>query len=82
MEKIKKFKPYLIYTCIFAIMALLIFWIFIKFGKSFVREGDGFYQHYVFLHSFSRLVQEVFQNLGNGIPMFMWEMGLGLDIIG
>lgn len=82
MEKIKKFKPYLIYTCIFAIMALLIFWIFIKFGKSFVREGDGFYQHYVFLHGFSRLVQEVFQNLGNGIPMFMWEMGLGLDIIG
>lgn len=82
MEKLRKFKPYIIYTFIFVIMTILVFFNFIKFGKSLIREGDGFYQHFVFMCNFSELLKNSIFNINNGIPMFSWEMGLGLDIIG
>lgn len=78
----KKLKPYLIYTGIFIIMCVLVLFNFIKFGKSLIREGDGFYQHFVFMYNYNEIIRSIFSNLSNGIPLFSWEMGLGLDIIG
>lgn len=78
----KKLKPYLIYTGIFIIMCVLVLFNFIKFGKSLIREGDGFYQHFVFMYNYNEILKSIFSNLDRGIPLFSWEMGLGLDIIG
>lgn len=78
-EKIKKYNSYIIYTIIFTITALLSFWFFIKMGKSFIWNIDGFKQHYVILYDFNKMMRNLFES---GISLFSWNMGLGLDVIG
>lgn len=79
-KKIKnnKCKAYFIYTGLFAVIFLLIYWIFLKTGKSFVWEDDGFKQHFAILYNFNYIIRNIFTN---GIQMFSWNLGLGLDVI-
>ena len=76
---IKKLKTYSIYTILFSIISLIIFFVFIKANKSFIWSRDGFKQHFVILYDFNQMIRNVFQN---GFPTFSWDMGLGLDVIG
>lgn len=78
-EKTKKLQVYLQYTLIFTIIALASFYVYIKLGKSFIWNIDGFKQHYVILYDFHKMIKNIFQN---GISLFSWNMGLGLDVIG
>ena len=50
----KKYNAYIFYTIIFAVVALAVFWLFIKTGKSFIWKTDGFKQHYAELYSYIR----------------------------
>lgn len=78
-EKTKKYNAYIFYTLIFGIIALAAFFVFIKTGKSFIWRPDGFKQHYVILYDFNTMIKNIFQD---GISLFSWNMGLGLDVIG
>lgn len=84
VEKIKekvngKSKGYLIYTGIFFAMALIIYFVFIKSGKTFIWNSDGYNQHFSILYNFNETIRNAFQN---GIPTFNWNLGLGIDVIG
>ena len=83
MEKERKNKKsillYIQYTIIFLILFSLSYISFIKLGKSFIWETDGFRQHYIILQDFSNIVRNIFKE---GLTLFSWNMGLGLDVIG
>ena len=74
-----KYKVYFYYTIIFTIISFLAFYCYITLGKSFIWQTDGLKQHYVILYDFNNIVRNI---LKDGIYLFSWNMGLGLDIIG
>lgn len=82
-EKIKQIYPkinvYLIYTILFTILSFLIYYIFLKTGKSFIWQEDGLKQHFAILYNFNETIRNAFTN---GISLFSWKTGLGLDVIG
>ena len=79
MKKIsKKLNTYQIFTIIFVILYFGVFFSFIKSGRSFIWEPDGYKQHYIFLEHF----YETIKNVKNGLSTFSWNLGLGLDKIG
>ena len=76
MKKIiKKLNAYHLYTILFILLCVIIFFGFFKNGRSFVWMTDGFKQHYLFLEDFHRSIKE-------GFSSFSWSLGLGLDKIG
>lgn len=77
--KEKKDKTYIIYTLLFCIMSFIVFFVFIKYNRSFVWQGDGIKQHFAILYDFNQMIRNMFTD---GIPMMSWNMGLGLDLIG
>lgn len=83
MEKTKHLKhnvkTYLIYTVLFGIVSLIVFGIFILKNKGFIWQADGFKQHFAILYDFNQIMRNIFQN---GFPMFSWNLGIGLDVIG
>lgn len=83
MEKIKDFFKdrlvYFIYSILFLIMIVGVYWVFIKQGKSFIWYRDGIKQHFLFLYDFNEIIRSFFQN---GFSTFSLNIGLGLDIIG
>ena len=79
MKKIsKKINTYQLFTITFIILCFGVFFSFIKSGRSFIWEPDGFKQHYVFLEQF----YETIKNAKSGISTFSWNLGLGLDQVG
>lgn len=78
-EKVIKLKPYLYYTGIFAIFSLCVFSVFIATGKTFIWHADAVDQHFPIFQYFNTTIRNMFEN---GIPLFSWESGIGLDIIG
>lgn len=78
-KEIKKDKIYITYTLLFSVISFIIFSIFIKYNKSFIWQSDGIKQHYAILYDFNQILRNIFKD---GIPMFSWNMGLGLDVIG
>ena len=66
---------YIAYTILFTIIGGLAFYSFIKLGKTFIWNQDGFTQHYIILYDFNKMIK-------NGFSFFSWNMGLGLDVIG
>jgi len=76
---IQKNKVYYIYTGVFVVLCFIVFFIFIKNGKSFIWKTDGYHQHYAILYDFNEIVRNIFKN---GFSMISWNMGLGLDVIG
>lgn len=83
MEKIKDFFKdrlvYFIYSILFLIMIVGVYWVFIKQGKSFIWYTDGVKQHFLFLYDFNEIIRNLFQN---GFSTFSLNIGLGLDVIG
>ena len=83
MEKIKNFfkdrKAYFIYSFLFCVMVVGVFWIFIEQRKSFIWYRDGIKQHFLFLYDFNEIIRNIFQN---GFHTFSLNISLGLDIIG
>ncbi len=84
MKKIfsEKTKIYLIYTILFIITASIVFFIFVYHKNSFIWQSDGIKQHYIILKDFNEKVRNFFNNTENGMTLFSWNMGLGLDVIG
>lgn len=80
MKKInvKKINIYQIYTIIFIILCIGVFWNFIRNGKSFIWKPDGFKQHYIIFENFNYTMR----NLVHEFSTFSWNTALGLDKIG
>ena len=79
MKKIsKKINTYQLFTIAFILLCFGVFFSFIKSGRSFIWEPDGFKQHYVFLEKF----YETIKNAKSGISTFSWNLGLGFDQVG
>ena len=74
----KNKKIYYIYTALFCLISLSIFFIFIQKNKGFIWQADGLRQHYVILYDFNQMMRNLFQD---GFSMLSWNMGLGLDVI-
>lgn len=77
-----KTKVYWIYTLLFFLIACIVFSTFILNKRSFIWQTDGLKQHYIILRDFNQNVREFLKNPGNGVDLFSWNMGLGLDVIG
>lgn len=71
-------KNLLIYTLIFSGLMVFIICIFSKYGKYFIRRGDGFRQHIVNLTYFRELLVNFFKT-GN-LSFFTWFIGNGFDL--
>lgn len=75
---VKKLTTYQLFTITFILLCFGVFFCFIKSGRSFIWKPDGFNQHYIFLEKF----YETLKNAKNGISIFSWNLGLGLDQVG
>ena len=75
---IKKLNAYQLYTLVFVILCIIIFFGFIKSGRSFIWDSDGLKQHYVFMEDLYNSIK----NGSNTSSTFSWSLGLGLDKIG
>lgn len=76
---------FLIYTNLFAVVALFTFIHFYLNETSLVLLGDGFRQHYKALLYYSRFLKELFTNVfiehNLVIPQWDFTIGLGSDVI-
>ena len=81
LNKIKN-NIYVIYTIFFTAMFFAVYYIFINMGKSFIWSHDGFTQYYICLYYFNDIIREFIGNPTSGLPMFTWNIGTGVDIIG
>lgn len=84
-EKINKKKYLLIYSAIFAVIAFIVFYHFIEYGITFVRQGDGYNQHYTALEYLGKWLRSIIYTLFNEhklvIPNWDFSIGLGSDVI-
>ena len=84
-HKYEKRKTYLLYTMLFVIMAIIVFFPFIRLGKSLVHAKDGLYQHYnafVYLGTYTRgMIRNLIESGELVIPMWEFGIGYGADII-
>lgn len=81
MKKIQQ-NIYVIYTVLFVIIVSVIFSIFFINDKTFIWQADGLKQHFIILKDFHEAIREFISNPSNGLDLFSWEMGLGMDVIG
>ena len=81
---------YFTYTCIFAVMCVLVFAWFLMYGKSFVfgdtaGGGDGIAQHYAALVHYGAWLRQIVKTLifdhRLEIPLFDTTIGLGADFV-
>ncbi len=81
MKKIQQ-NVYVIYTILFIIIVGVIFSIFFINNKTFIWQADGLKQHFIILKDFHKVLREFISNPSNGLDLFSWKMGLGMDVIG
>ena len=88
MKRKERLRYYSLYTVIFAVLSFLVFFIFIKNGRSFVYEAkgeDGIAQHYMSLVYLGNYLRDILQNLFVNhkliIPQWDTTLGLGADVI-
>ncbi len=85
MRARKIHNPYLIYTFLFPLAAVMVFSFFICSGKSMLWKRDGVYQHYnafLYLGSWIRtILNTLIKEHRLIIPMFEWGLGFGSDVI-
>ena len=77
MKNFKKINIYFLYTIVFTLLALVVFSCFIKNGKSFIWDTDGYKQHYIIFQKFNSILKGT-----EKFSEYSWESGLGLDTIG
>lgn len=75
----ERLRFYLLYTVIFCLISIAVFFPFLETGKSFVWDPDGSTQHFnafVYLGTWSR---EILKNLffQHQLIIPMWEFGIG-----
>ncbi|MCI5640584.1 MAG: YfhO family protein [Lachnospiraceae bacterium] len=78
---------YTMYTLVFSILCVGVYWYFIRTGKSFVDTArDGLTQHYTFFAYYGRYLRNILYSVFvehslSSIPMFDYNIGFGDDII-
>lgn len=76
---------FLLYTVLFAGMALCVFWPFLENDKSFIWVVDGWNQHFRALMYYKQWLLTIFDNLFVKhvleIPMYSFSIGYGADIL-
>lgn len=87
MQKNKKQKALcflLLFSITFAGIAFATYFLFLKYGKSFIWNYDGIKQHYAalcYLGSYYREIASGFLSGDFVVPMFDFSLGMGEDII-
>ena len=88
MKRKERLRYYSLYTVFFAVLSFLVFFIFIKNGRSFVYESngeDGIAQHYMSLVYLGNYLRDILHNLFINhqliIPQWDMTLGLGADVI-
>ena len=75
----------LLYTLLFCLLAPLVFFWFIKDGRSFIWINDGGDQHYIALLYYGRTLREwiggIFQGEGFAFPLYDFTIGQGDDVL-
>ncbi len=82
MKKTKSNKIYLYYFLIFLLLSSIVFSIFAINNKTFIWQADGLKQHFIILKDFHETMRNFLSNPANGLDLFSWNMGLGMDVIG
>ncbi len=77
-EYAKKHKAFIIFSILFSITVIGVYWLFLKGKISFIWNTDGLRQHYIILYDFNEKVRNLFNE---GFSTFSLNMGLGLDVI-
>jgi uncharacterized membrane protein YfhO len=76
----------LIYSGIFAVMALLVFAVFLMNGRSLIWSHDGWRQHARALLCYSDwlrgIISSIFTGGGASVPSYSFSLGYGADILG
>ena len=84
-EKMARKQFLMLYSCLFALVAFVVFFHYIQYGVTFVRNGDGYYQHYTALEYFGKWLRQIVRTLlSEGklvIPNWDFSIGLGSDVI-
>ena len=83
MKRKERLRYYSLYTVLFAVLSFLVFFIFIKNGRSFVYESngeDGIAQHYMSLVYLGNYLRDILHNLfiNHKLIIPQWDMTLGL----
>ena len=75
----------LLYTFLFCLLTPLVFYWFIKGGRSFIWINDGGDQHYIALLYYGRTLREwiggIFQGNGFAFPLYDFTIGQGDDVL-
>ena len=84
-ENMSKKSFFLLYSCLFAVVAFAVFYHYMEYGITFVRNGDGYYQHYTALEYFGKWLRRIIYTLFSEhklvIPNWDFSIGLGSDVI-
>lgn len=84
-ESMNKKRFFLLYSCLFAVVALAVFYHYMQYGITFVRNGDGYYQHYTALEYLGKWLRKIVYTLFSEhklvIPNWDFSIGLGSDIV-
>lgn len=82
----RKSTYFLVYSVIFAILAIGVFSFYFFTGKTFIWEVDGWEQHYKSLIYYSQYLRDFFKNIFINhqfvIPQWDFAIGEGSDVIG
>lgn len=82
---INRKRFFLIYSALFAIMSLFVFFNYIEKDLTFVRTGDGYWQHYTVLEYYGKwlrsIVYALFREHKLVIPSWDFSIGMGSDIL-
>ncbi|ETI91837.1 MAG: hypothetical protein Q607_CBUC00018G0030 [Clostridium butyricum DORA_1] len=76
----KKNTVILLYTILFFITAVMVYYGFWKANKTFIWNIDGFKQHFPAMYEFRENIRTA---LGSGlkdIPFWNWDLGLGFNL--
>ena len=77
--------PIVSYTIMFAGLCLLVFSQFFFSGRSFVRNGDGLFQHIKALAYYGKWLRQILQGIVRdhrlSVPSWSFSLGLGADIV-
>lgn len=75
----KKINSYLVYTLLFLICTVGVFWQFWIHGKTMIIKPDGYLQHYTALVKLRHIWRDFFAT--GSFPFWSWDTGMGADTI-
>ena len=84
IKKLSKVRVEFLYTICFALLALVAFYPFMRYGKSLVWNVDGTTQHLKALIFYSKWLRHSVLSILSGnfdLPSFSFSLGMGEDIL-